>query len=350
MKKRSPTLMIRHIACLTVWICVCVSCSFDLPEPSEVAQQFASCTGLPRTCGSGGGSDSGSADCCEAAIVPGGTFFRGYDEATDDYNDKRYSATVSTFVLDKYEVTVGRFRAFLNAGLGTRESPPLAGTGEHPTLAGSGWDASWNTSLAADMAAIMAGMKTCTSNPAYPTWTDARGPNETKPINCVTWYEAMAFCIWDGGYLPTDSEWNYAASGGAEQRAYPWSNPPGSTVIDCTYANHDGRPTPETYCVNGTTGSANRVGSESPKGDGKWDHADLAGNVREWVLDWYAQKYPLPCDDCANLVASPPPDDDRVSRGGSFISEALVLRTGLRHRRSPLLREFTVGVRCARAL
>jgi formylglycine-generating enzyme required for sulfatase activity len=52
----------------------------------------------------------------------------------------------------------------------------------------------------------------------------------------MDWYEAYAFCIWDGGFLPTDAEWNYAAAGGAQQRAYPWSNPPTSLTIDPSYA------------------------------------------------------------------------------------------------------------------
>jgi formylglycine-generating enzyme required for sulfatase activity len=164
-----------------------------------------------------------------------------------------YQAQVSGFVLDKYEATVGRFRKFVEGdggrGLGTQQSPPEAGSGAHPRLVGSGWDSAWNGELAADKAALKMQVK-CSST--RQTWTDEAGGNENKAMNCVTWYEAMAFCIWDGGYLPTEAEWHYAASGGSEHRAYPWStNPASSTTINCTHANYyDGT----MYCVNPSNG------------------------------------------------------------------------------------------------
>jgi formylglycine-generating enzyme required for sulfatase activity len=296
--------------------------------------QFTSCMGLPATCGAGA-----NASCCEAATVQGDTFFRSYDGAGN--NDGGYPATVSTFVLDRYEVTVGRFRAFINAGQGTQASPPAAGAGAHPKLADSGWDSAWNTNLIANTAGLAAAVK---CSPTYQTWTDTPGANENKPMNCVSWYEAMAFCIWDGGYLPTEAEWNYAASGGSEQRAYPWSNPATSTTIDCTYANYRIDSPPGMRCVNGTTGAVNRVGSESPKGDGKWGQSDLAGNVVEWTLDWYAGTYPLPCNDCANLTDS----SIRVLRGGSLDDDASFLRAAYRFGFTPADRVKDFGLRCAR--
>src|SRR5206468_1762189 len=134
---------------------------------------------------------------------------------------------------------------------------------------------------------------------AYPNWTPSPGANENRPMNCVNWYEAYAFCIWDGGFLPSEAEWNYAAAGGNEQRAYPWLNPATSTAIDCTRANYS--PSPGNYCyfLSAGHGSTNDVGSESRLGDGKYGQADLTGNVWEWTLDWwYDGSYPSTCNDC----------------------------------------------------
>jgi formylglycine-generating enzyme len=339
---------VRYAASLTMWGMAAASCGYDkLPRlagdvpavdaPVDGPPQNR-CMGVANACGA-----DGTASCCEAAMpVPGGTFYRSYDGI--GYYDMGYPATISGFVLDRYEVTVGRFRAFVNAGLGTRASPPTEGAGAHPKLVGSGWDSAWNTSLTVNATVLQAAVKCDTT---HQTWTDAPGANENKPMNCVTWYEAMAFCIWDGGYLPTEAELNYAASGGSEHRAYPWSNPSTSTTIDCTYANYKIDNPPGMYCVNGTTGAVNRAGSESPRGDGRWGHSDIAGNVWEWTLDWYEFTYPTAtCNDCANVI--PNTNTDRVIRGGSFSFEAPLLRVAYRANYLPLGRDYFIGLRCAR--
>jgi formylglycine-generating enzyme required for sulfatase activity len=301
---------------------------------------FASCARLAAKCG-----PDGNDDCCAGSVVPGGTFYRSYDLAADGmYSSMSYPATVSSFVLDKYEVTVGRFRQFVNAGMGTQASPPPTSAGAR-TLIGipdqGGWDSAWNPSLVADTAGLLAAVK---CNTTYQTWTDMSGANESLPANCVTWYEAFAFCTWDGGFLPTEAEWNYAAAGGTEQRAYPWSNPSLSLTIDCSYANH--RTGSGAFCVNPPNGFVNRVGSESPNGDGTWGHSDLGGNVWEWTLDWYNATYLVPSSDGANLSAG----SRRVIRGGSWYSGATYLRTANRDLDAAMPRADNVGLRCARAL
>ncbi|MBW2536927.1 MAG: SUMF1/EgtB/PvdO family nonheme iron enzyme [Deltaproteobacteria bacterium] len=288
---------------------------------------------MPETCG-----PNVDENCCTSLVVPGGTYFRSYDGV--DFTDNSSPATLSTFALDRFEVNVGRFRAFVDAGMGTQASPPSAGDGLHPQIAGSGWDASWNTELPANTAALKTALE-CHST--YQTWTDPAGNNEGRPINCVNWYLAFAFCAWDGGRMPTEAEWNYAAAGGDEQRYYPWSAPypPGSTTIDSTHAVYDCLGDGNVAC---SFADILTVGSRSPKGDGRWGHADLAGNLWEWNLDWYAS-YANPCNDCANLT----PASDRGVRGGSFaLASQPYLRAALRYHDTPDTRNTVTGFRCAR--
>src|SRR5690606_23579495 len=147
------------------------------------------------------------------------------------------------------------------------------------------------------------------------TWTPTIGANENRPISSVNWYQSYAFCIWDGGFLPSEAEWNYAAAGGTERGYYPWSSPAGSTTSDCTYANH-----------LGCGGAASNVGSLSTKGNGLYGQSDLAGNVWQWVLDWYVSPYQTPCDNCA----STDPASNRVMRGGGF-NNSMNLRSSYRY-------------------
>jgi formylglycine-generating enzyme required for sulfatase activity len=304
-----------------------------MPFPSP-----PSCAGLMPTCG-----PTGTLSCCGSPLVPGGTFYRSHDVAADNaYPDLTSPATVADFRLDTYEVTVGRFRQFVVAGMGTQQSPPPAAAGAR-TLNGTadqgGWDPMWNAMLKKDTPGLEAAVVNC----GNPTWTAAQGANESLPINCILWYEAMAFCVWDGGFLPTEAEWNYAATGGPEQRAYPWSSPASAVTIDCTYANYYDDAT-STYCV-GAAGGANRVGSESANGGGKWGQADLAGSVEEWTLDAYESPYPTPCDNCAYLAAG----IDRVYRGGDALTPSAQVRTARRTHASPSNRSSDFGIRCARS-
>ena len=93
---------------------------------------------------------------------------------------------------------------------------------------------------------------------------------------------------------------------------------PALATVDCSYANY----TPSAACA---AEGPNRVGSESPKGDGKWGQADLTGNVFEWTLDWQAA-YANPCTDCADLTQSAM----RTLRGGDFGDPAINARNGYR--------------------
>jgi formylglycine-generating enzyme required for sulfatase activity len=296
-----------------------------------------SCADLPSSCGPGGNES-----CCASLTVVGGSFLRSYDAVS--YLDRTRPASVSTFRLDRFEVTVGRFRRFVAAwNAGWR---PGAGAGKHVHVNGGrgladssrttpyeqGWDATWTTRVAPTDISFQC-------NAAFQTWTSKPGPNENRPMNCVTWFDAYAFCIWDEGFLPSEAEWNYAAAGGNEQRVYPWSVPPNQTVIDCSRANHD----PSPFCV---TRGTNDVGAESPRGDGKYGQADLTGNVWEWTLDWFGDYGPT-CVDCAYRPVTAAAG---MIRGGGFDS---VPRDSLVSRRDsdvpPSGRSNgNMGLRCAR--
>lgn len=270
----------------------------------------------------------GSMDAKTHLPVPGGTFYRSFDRASDGaYPDMTNPATVSSFELDVQEVTVAQFRVFVDGGYATQVQPPATGSGAHPSSAATAWQSAWAAQLPVDSTALKAGMLCNT----YATWTDAAGANEAKPINCVSWYEAQAFCISVGGYLPTEAEWNYAAAGGDEQRAYPWSSPAEDTTIDCGHADYNA-------CPNGT-----RDTGATPQGNGRWGHVDLGGNVWEWVFDVSAAAYPNPCDDCVELVGS----TSRVVRGGSFVSDLTTLRAAHRYQYFATAHNDNVGFRCA---
>jgi formylglycine-generating enzyme required for sulfatase activity len=257
---------------------------------------------------------------------------------------------VSSFRLDKYEVTVGRYRQFVNAWNGGAGFTPVAGAGKHahlnggqglvnsaaPADAGTVYETGW---VASDSSNIQPTNANLACAPPYTTWTDAPGTQENLPINCVSWYEAYAFCIWDGGFLPSESEWEYAAAGGSQQREYPWgTTAPGTSN---QYAVYDCHPSSSQVC----TGLVNiaPVGTAT-LGAGLWGHLDVAGNVEEWNLDWFNVAYVDPCADCAYLTAA----YVRLSRGGYFDAVASHLLPTYRDGLTPVLRSNGIGIRCAR--
>ena len=331
-----------RLAAASLCLLGCGRINFDFAQLDDGNRNDSAgvhCAQLAATCGA-----NGSSPCCESLPVPSGSFYRSYDVGVDmQFPNMGYPATVSGFRLDKYEVTVGRFREFIEAGMGTQQRPPGPGAGIHPMIANSGWDPAWNTSLAATSADLMTSIR-CDS--VFETWTALPGGNESRPINCISWFEAMAFCAWDGGFLPTEAEWNYAAAGGSVARAYPWSNPASTLTLDPTYASYyDG-----VNCMGDGNPACTRsdllTAGSKPLGDGFWGQSDLGGNVWEWVLDWSAMPYPTAnCDDCANLT----PTGVRVLRGGGFYGSEGFMRGATRtNARDPSYRFLDYGVRCAR--
>lgn len=313
----------------------------------------------------------GSESCCTSPEVAGGTFYRTYGNDGSGPAGEGDPATVSSFRLDKYEVTVGRFRQFVAALEGVPGWLPAQGSGKHTHLNGGnglvdrnngyassgyeeGWDTNDNDSLAsyedawdlADNVDTLDANLTCGGSP-YATWTASPGSHEKLPMNCVNWFDAYAFCAWDGGFLPSEAEWEYAAAGGSEQREYPWgSAPPGTAnqyaIYDCQYPSGSGA------CSD--VSNIAPVGTAA-LGAGRWGQLDLAGNVYEWNLDYWDQWYANPCTDCADLTWSTSPTVFmvRVARGSSFIRIPPSLLTPPNHTYATEAdRSEWIGFRCAR--
>jgi formylglycine-generating enzyme required for sulfatase activity len=293
----------------------------------------------------------GGAGCCTSDLVTGGTFARSYDGL--QFLDNSKTATVGDFRLDRFEVSVSRFRAFVNAYPGNR---PASGDGANANNpADPGWDVNLAQNLPIDQPGLITALASCG---AESTWTTTAGLNEDKPINCVDWYMAYAFCAWDNARLPTEAEWNYAAAGGSQQRVYPWGSTFTPPITTYATASADGA----------TNGVIAAVGSRGLTGAGLYGQLDLAGNVWEWVVDYWEVSYGG--SGCANCAVLSPPGDgaapQRVLRGGSINAEDYVLlpppagdggQGGLPNQFPPVSyrgrvdggnRFFDQGIRCAR--
>jgi hypothetical protein len=167
--------------------------------------------------------------CCASQEVPGGPFYRTYSNAGSGATGEADPATVSNFRLDKYLVTVGRFRQFVTAWNNGSGWKPGASAGKHAYLnggsglvnagSGGGYESGWLASDDANVSPTDANLACGTDG-----WTNTPAGQETLPIGCVNWWEAYAFCIWDGGFLPSEAEVAYAEAGGADQREYPWGS------------------------------------------------------------------------------------------------------------------------------
>lgn len=212
--------------------------------------------------------------CCESLPVTGGSF----ELPSEPVIGASSPATVASFRLDRFEVTVGRMREFIEDYDEWRAAgQPEQGLGEHPLIPGSGWQvAEFSPQLPASAEEFEQRLRSCIPTP-FSTYAEAS--SEQVPLNCATWFEAAAFCAWDGGRLPTLREFAYAAAGGSRERVYPWGAAPAPSRVNALFGCSI-----NTFEPNCTIAEVTPVGAR-PAGAGFFGQDDLSGSMSEWVLD-----------------------------------------------------------------
>lgn len=180
--------------------------------------------------------------------------------------------------------------------------------------------------------------------PTTCSWGDPTYGDESMadhPVICVAWQAAQDYCQWAGGRLPTEAEWEYAARG-PDSATYPWGDEFDGTRLNSCDANcpHQDRRVPDYDDGYAQTASV----ASYPAGASWCGALDMAGNVWEWVADWYGS-YPLARQ--LNPVG-PESGSERIVRGGSWFDDNRYgfLRADNRHAYEPRAYDHLVGFRC----
>lgn len=228
------------------------------------------------------------------ALIPAGEFIMGSsdtDTMADDDEKPQRTVYLDSFYIDVYEVTNARYRECVQAD-----------ACEPPQESSSGNRESYHR------------------NPLY----------DDYPVIYVSWYEAEAYCEWVGKRFPTEAEWEKAARG-ADGRIYAWGDEWDDSKANCDWS------------VGDTTAVGTYLSGASPYGV-----QDMAGNVAEWVADWYDPNYYQTAPD--RNPSGPSLAIHRVHRGGAWSSISRGLRTASRSPASGGRADFNLGFRCAQSL
>jgi len=232
----------------------------------------------------------------EMVIIPGGTYSRGSrDGARDEM--PRHSITFGSFALDVHPITNDQFVRFLTAMGGEKDSNN-------------------NDIIRLRDSRVKRSNGKLIVESGY----------SKHPVVGVTWYGAMAYAKWVGKRLPTEAEWEVAASGTSEEANYPT----GETI--------------ERHHANFFSADTTPVMSYPTNENGLYD---MAGNVYEWCEDWYAYNYYDVSVQEPDNPKGPPQGVYRVLRGGCWKSLKEDLRCSHRHRNNPGAVNGTYGFRCA---
>jgi formylglycine-generating enzyme required for sulfatase activity len=244
------------------------------------------------------------------AIAPG-TFSMGDANAEIDETPVHQVQIINGFLMSKSEITVGQYRACI--------------------------EARWCTDP--DYFSPDGNLK-C-------TW---HMPNDANlPVNCLNWHQARTFAKWMGGDLPSEAQWEYAAKSQGQDRKYAWGNADPS----CMLANYWSETVPCNQQPDAPVGQAMAVCS-LPAGNTEQGLCDMSGNLYEWMVD---QSHPFydgapsdetPWCDQATCYLSMPAD--RVVRGGSWLTDANNLRNTNRYSYVDHFKYDNIGFRIVKPL
>lgn len=182
-----------------------------------------------------------------------------------------------------------------------------------------------------------------TAHPAPPSWHDPDFNHPDQPVVAVSWIEAVQYCQWLSSVtgrhyrLPTEAEWERAARGGFEQRAYPWG---GEAPDDWPpYVRRWGRVGERDADIRGPL----PVGQDVPNPYGLFD---VSENVHEWCSDWFSRDYYARSPE--HDPQGPETGDRRASRGGSWRHRIKVSRCAARSSIPPHFEYTDYGFRVVR--